>query len=330
MQTQVRFRYRVDIILPIVIALIAPGLSALTNTENALPKAIAIVPRWILGSVLIYGFWQFLWFSWRLELKYKILWLISGLLINTMVIAGVNYHYENEFFQNLEWLYIFRIVMGSIIFLSIQYSLRNQQSISNLQLEKEQIETDKYKAQLKTLRTQVNPHFLFNSLNTLRSMVRQNHNNSEQFIMSLSDFYRQTLKHNDHSTLPLSEELDVLKSYLFLMSCRNADSVKVNIDIDEKLLQYSLPALSLQIVVENCFKHNTMTSKSPLYINILNADDDYIEVNNNVQPKIGQTEPSGYGLDLLTKRYDLMKVSNGLMVNQTTDQFSVRLKLVQL
>ena len=93
-------------------------------------------------------------------------------------------------------------------------------------------------------------------------MVRQQHTNSEQFVMSLSQFYRQTLKHNEDTTLPLSEEIDVLESYLFLMKSRHGDAVFVSLQIDPALFSLHLPTLALQAVAENCFKHNSMTSKT--------------------------------------------------------------------
>ncbi|MEL7063062.1 MAG: histidine kinase, partial [Bacteroidota bacterium] len=101
-----------------------------------------------------------------------------------------------------------------ILFLGIQYVLHSQRKSSRLFLEKERLQTENYKSQLQVLQAKIDPHFLFNSLNTLRSMVRQSHENSEQFILSLSDFYRQTLTYNENTQLQLSEELAVLESYI--------------------------------------------------------------------------------------------------------------------
>lgn len=215
-----------------------------------------------------------------------------------------------------------------VLILSIQYALKAQQNIARLSLEKEQLQSENYKTQLKALRAQIDPHFLFNSLNTLRSMVRQHHANSEKFVMSLADFYRQTLKHNENTPLPLSDELEVLKSYVFLMKSRNEGSVSVTYAIEEGSDQMHLPALALQVVVENCFKHNSMTAKSPLNIRISNTEDGYIEVCNNLQPKLGNDDPSGLGLEMLRKRYELIKIPQGVVVTETPDTFCVKLKLI--
>jgi LytS/YehU family sensor histidine kinase len=237
------------------------------------------------------------------------------------------FYFINEFDDSKKYN-LFRIIFAIFVFLPIQYALKAQQNIARLQLEKEQLQTENYKAQLKVLRAQIDPHFLFNSLNTLRTMVRYQHSNSEHFIMSLSDFYRQILKHNENNTLPLYEELKVLQSYLFLMKSRNEEAISINLDIDPSLYHFHLPGLALQVLLENCFKHNSMTSKKPLLIEIKNTDEFYIMVKNNIQPKIGDNDSSGYGLELLKKRYALMKVQKGVIINKTPEYFSVKLKLL--
>jgi LytS/YehU family sensor histidine kinase len=231
-------------------------------------------------------------------------------------------------YEYFRWFTLVRFALLSALFLLIQYALKAEQKLARLRLEKEQIQSENYRVQLKALRGQVDPHFLFNSLNTLRSMVRQQNANSEKFVMSLSDFYRQTLRHNKNTTLPLAEELQVLESYLFVMKSRNEDAILVHIDIDADLMDSHLPTLALQVVAENCFKHNSMTSILPLHIDIENIGEDYIRITNNLQPKIGETNPSGMGLDLLRKRYELMDVAQGIVIEHTPERFSVQLKLI--
>jgi tetratricopeptide (TPR) repeat protein len=198
-----------------------------------------------------------------------------------------------------------------------------------LEQQKEEIQIENYKAQLKVLQSQVDPHFLFNAFNTLRTMVRNQHTNAEKYVMSLSDLYRQALMHHDENIVPLSKELDVLKSYLFLMKSRNENAVLVDIDIDEHLFEHHLPTMALQIVVENCFKHNSMSSKKPLNIDITSTEDSYIEVCNNLQPKIGEVKSSGHGLEILKKKYELLNIQDGLLIEKTPGEFCVKLKLIK-
>ena len=160
-------------------------------------------------------------------------------------------------------------------------------------------------------------------------MVRQNSVNSEKFIIGLSDFYRQVLKYNENTTLPLSEEIAVLKSYLFLMKNRNEKALLINSkEINEKYNNYKIPTLALQSIVENCFKHNSMSSNNPLKIEIRTTDEAYVQVINNLQPKLSPQETSGLGLDLLKKRYHLLAIRNGVIVEPKETFFSVKLKLI--
>lgn len=319
---------KINIILPIALAIILPGLGYSANPELIWVKSIGLFGVWFITSVVLYLIWHLLWYLWDFKSgnnKWKFLAVLVALV---GFVFGASFLISSEDLGNFKLQNIGRALLGVILFLAIQYALRTQQNISRLLLEKEQMQTENYKVQLKALRAQIDPHFLFNSLNTLRSMVRHQHANSEKFIMSLSGFYRQTLKHNENTTLPLSEELDVLQSYLFLMKSRNEEAVSVDVDIDPAFHQFHLPTLALQIVVENCFKHNSMTSKRPLHIKICSTKDYYIRVSNNLQPKLGENDSSGFGLELLRKRYDLMNIQKGLIVEKTPDQFSVKLKLI--
>ena len=318
---------KINIILPIVLALLLPLLSIYTNEQIDFQNSTLFYAIWALSSFILYNLWHLLWYLWDLKREYKNWKYLLKIAACCIGIFGGILLIRNNI-EVLNFFSLTRPFIGIVLFLVIQYALKAQEHISQLQVEKEQIQTENYKAQLKVLHAKIDPHFLFNSLNTLRSMVRQGHGNSEKFILSLSDFYRQTLKYNENTRLQLSEELMVLESYLFLMKNRNEEAVFVDIAIDKSLNSYFLPTLALQIVVENCFKHNSMTSKMPLRIEISSTNDGYIEVKNNLQPKISTVESTGNGLDLLIKRYELMNISKGILIEQSPNQFSVKLKLI--
>ena len=319
---------KVNTVLPIVLALVLPGLSVYANPHDYLSPRLGLFGSWISSSISIYLLWYILWYLFDTTHKYPRWWFIVALLLFYGIAFLLLSFFVFKDGSLFRWITFFRLIMGSFMFLSIQYAMRAQQNISRLHLEKEQIQTENYRAQLKALRAKIDPHFLFNSLNTLRSMVRQKHDNSEEFIVSLSDFYRQTLKHEENATIRLSEELAVLQSYLFVMKNRNADAICIKLTMDEAFNDFHLPTLALQVVVENCFKHNSMTSKRPLHIEIFPAKDNYIEVRNNIQPKIGHQTSSGFGLDILKKRYALMNIPEGVIIEKTPQYFSVKLKLI--
>ena len=280
-----------------------------------------------MSSFVLYNLWYLLWYLWDLKRRYndwKYVLKIAACSIG--VIGGFLIIRSNA--ELFSYFKLTRPLLGVFIYLVFQYTMKVQENIANLQVEKERMQTEHYKAQLKVLHAKIDPHFLFNSLNTLRAMVRQGHSNSEKFILGLSDFYRQTLTYNENTRLPLSEELSILESYLFLMKNRNEEAVFVDIRIEESLYSFFLPTFALQIVTENCFKHNSMTSKMPLHIEISNTDDKYIMVKNNIQPKIKAEESTGNGLNSLAKRYELMNTSSGVIVEQSSDHFIVKLKLI--
>lgn len=314
--------------LPIALSAVLPGLNIYSNLgieglERVRPGMI-----WITSSIFLYVLWHLLWVIWDLNTKFKYTLFLIIPIIYISAMYGVFILFSVAAVNSFDWSYFFRVSLGCILFIAIQYALKTQQNISRLLLEKEQMQNENYKAQIKALHARIDPHFLFNSLNTLRSMVRQQHSNSEQFIMSLSDFYRQTLKYTENTTLQLSKELAVLQSYLFLMQNRNGEAIAVHLDIDDALEQKQLPTLALQVVAENCFKHNSMTTRNPLKIEIKSTDDHYIQIKNNIQPIIGEKKSTGFGLASLKKRYELMQIKDGVLVEQSSEEFSVKLKLI--
>lgn len=291
-------------------------------------SGIRLLASWTVTSLLLYNLWYLVWYLWELKSNFRNSAYRVNLALLLLVVIGFVVFINRFSNEALRSVYFIRFIISASLFAVIQYALRAQGNIAQLRLEKEQIQTENYKVQLKALQTQVDPHFLFNSLNTLRSMVRQQHTHTEQFVISLGGFYRQTLKHNDNTTLQLAKELEVLQSYLFLMKNRNEAAINIDIDIDASVKALHLPTLALQTVVENCFKHNSMSSKMPLHIKISN-EKDYLVVSNNIQPKIGGADISGYGLDLLKKRYGLMNVPRGIIIEQTPIEFRVQLKLIR-
>lgn len=223
---------------------------------------------------------------------------------------------------------LIRILIPVVLITIIQLVLKAQQDLATLSIEKEQIQTEYYKSQIEALHAKIDPHFLFNSMNTLRSLVRQGDPNAEQFIISFGDFYRQTLKHTDQVTIQVNDEIEIVKSYLFLMKSRNNGSVTVQWNISGAINLKQIPSLALQIIIENCFKHNSMSYKNPLRIDIKNTSDSYIEVTNNIQPKLDQNLPSGYGLEILKNRYELMNIQHGIIITTDKNEFKVKLKLI--
>jgi len=320
----------IEKILPVILSIAFPALSAVTTRGiieiNEVTGLMLI--RWAAVSLLLYILWHVLAFVTNKAIKHKLFWILIAATV--LLIIVYNIFLLTPIFpkKDINWMFIVRYFIAIVPFLAIQYAFRANKKVARLELEKQQMQTENYKVQLEALRTKADPHFLFNSLNTLRTMVRHQDLKAEQFILSLSDFYRQTLKYNETTFIQLSDEIKVLESYLFLMKNRNEDAVQINIDIAEELREHQIPTLALQTVVENCFKHNMMTSKRPLKIQVTGLPDFRIEVCNNIQEKLTLKTSTGYGLESLKKRYELMGIQEGIEVLCSDYNFIIRLKLV--
>lgn len=318
-----------NIMLPVAMAVFLPVLHLFSNVE-VFEFNLDVFHRWFLASVLLYFLWHLLERASHSRVKYRVLRIVIAAVVGSTFAYVFSTLLLFNAWEPIRWNLILKLFSVSALFLIVQRVFAANADIARLQLEKQEVQAENYRVQLLELRTRVDPHFLFNSLNTLRMMVRSKHPDSERFVMSLSDFYGQTLKYNESPTVALSEELGVLRSYLFLVESRNDGGVKVSMDIDEVSLGiYFIPTLSLQIVLENCFKHNSLSSTSPLLISITCADGIYLSVKNNIRPRLTETVPSGFGLDNIAKRYRFLGVQGGVIVTHTDEAFEVRLKLIK-
>lgn len=192
------------------------------------------------------------------------------------------------------------------------------------ELKKEQMAT-KYEA----LKNQVNPHFLFNSLNALTNLVYEDQDQAALFIRQLSKVYRYVLDTQSKELVSLKTELTFLDSYVFLQKIRFDDKLTVDISVDgfeERLL----PPIALQMLLENAIKHNTIAEEEPLTIQISVENDEYIVVKNNLQKKrIPLESSSGMGLSNIKSRYEFLS-KKPVEVTETADEFIVKLPLLAL
>jgi len=156
------------------------------------------------------------------------------------------------------------------------------------------------------LKSQVNPHFLFNSLNTLTNLIEENRENAVLYTERLSDLYRNMLRYHDKELIALAEEWEILMAYLYIQQSRFGEALKIKGDIPERLKeQKRIPPMALQLLVENAIKHNVVSLSSPLMIDIT-ADEEEIRISNPIRPKIRRELESGIGLTNIRSRYALL------------------------
>lgn len=203
-----------------------------------------------------------------------------------------------------------------IIFEIIYFALYSFYSYSTFQIATVKQERKQIELQLKALKSQLSPHFLFNSLNTISSLVFKDKKKAEGFIRCLADMYQYTLNSYQLKLTSLEKELSFVKSYQYLLQTRFGEKFDCTISIDEKLLSTKIPPLTLQMLLENAIKHNVLEEENPLLIRIT-SENNYIKVANNITSKPKQVTSFKIGLKNINSRYLLLNnegiiVTNGL------------------
>jgi hypothetical protein len=187
----------------------------------------------------------------------------------------------------------------------------------------EKLAQEKLLFQYETLKSQVNPHFLFNSLNTLSSLVHSNPPLSEEFIRKLSNIYRYILENQEKDLVPLTDELLFMREYFSLQKIRDEEKIELNVELTEteNLL---IPPVSLQLLIENALKHNAATRKNPLVVTIHNEGLDKLVVRNSLQRKSQLSNSSKTGLKNLNERCRLI-LKREIEIIQTETEFVVKI-----
>lgn len=237
------------------------------------------------------------------------------------------------FFLRKDYLYLYIFLKGLLsigIIYIIQFAINTDAKAQDITLQNQILKTENIKAQFELLRQQVNPHFLFNSLSTLRSMIRSNSEKSEVFVVKLSEIYRQLLLKREKELVSLKEEFEFINDYLFMLDARFEAMLKVNIDVPENFMNLKIPTFSLQLLLENCIKHNIISKDKPLTIKIFYTNPESIIIENNLQPKLTKEEPSGFGLQNLEKRYRLLGMPEGIHIFSDASVFRVKIKLLNI
>lgn len=229
---------------------------------------------------------------------------------------------ENRFlFSHLIWLV--QIVYGYLTAYFLRFLLQSREQ--QLELVSQRAENLQKEATL--LKKQLSPHFLFNSLNTLEGLMKNENVRGKKFLTELSNVYHYLLR--NANVVTLQEELDFTRSYLYMTEVRYGKAFQVQISIPEDWMETHIPAVSIQLLVENAIKHNTFSEEKPLTIEIstdMRPDSLYVIVSNNVNLKPYQqaSRNSGTGLSNLNERYRLMDLPE-IIIRKNDLRFSVEI-----
>lgn len=264
-----------------------------------------------------------LWMQSTVMLAYTVIGNnLVGTIVDQLLFKQGQNHFMSEILINSNSAAIFCTVMIMAIYESVYYMNELRKSVE----ETEVLKRENLNAQLDALKTQVNPHFLFNNLNTLISLIPENPDHAVDFVQQLSKLYRHILEVKDEKSIPLKEELDVLRAYAFLLQTRFGDKLDISIRVPEEKLKQRIVPLSLQILMENAIKHNIVSADKPLKIDVFTQNGSLV-VNNNLQKKNQLIESTGIGLDNIRNRYKLISEKN-LLVQENGSDFTVSIPLL--
>ncbi len=221
---------------------------------------------------------------------------------------------------------------GLVIFIPIfcvYFSLHFLKHWEQSALETERFKKETLKSQLDNLKNHLDPHFLFNNLNILSSLIDYDKNESKKFLDKFADVYRALLKTKDEDLITLEEELAFIDAYVYLLKTRFEENIQVNIAVEGDAIFKMLPPLTIQLLIENAIKHNVISEKRPLVINIATHGNE-LEVSNTLfeKPK-GSDALVGSGLANIKTRYQFF--SNAVVrIEKNADQFCVAVPLLEV
>ncbi len=210
------------------------------------------------------------------------------------------------------------LVSGGLLYWYIKTRERNLRKMQQMQQEKIQF-------QFQVLRNQINPHFLFNSFNTLVSVIEDNPKMAVSYVEHLSEFFRNIVNYRDKDVISVGEEITLMQTYFYLQQKRYGDHLKLNIDVSEEAKKHTfIPPLTLQLLLENAIKHNAVSKETPLLVELFIQDGKWLVMRNNINPKLRKEIGSGMGMQNIINRYNLL-TKEPVLVNNDGDHFTVSL-----
>jgi two-component system, LytTR family, sensor kinase len=214
---------------------------------------------------------------------------------------------------------------NTLIFISLNYVITAYDK-KNLELENAQLKIKNIEATYQQLKKQIHPHFLFNSLNTLNSLIKDNPKNAEIFLKRLSDFLRASIAAHNENMISLRNELKFCIDYLELQKVRFGEALQFTVNIPEDIKSRFVPVFSIQQLVENAIKHNALTVNSPLLIKV-EYNNNRIIISNNIKVKNITEESTGVGLANLTERYKILS-GDEVLISTDNGCFTVSIKIL--
>lgn len=288
------------------------------------------------GSRLVEPFFNRRFYNGKGPVKFLVLFFLAGVVIavlsSTAVVLSIGslvYHYPLQ--KNIEPLKLNIIYAGlvnlffhllhAIFFFFDEYKKKWKEA--------EELKRSSALSQLQLIKSQVNPHFLFNTLNVLSGMVVKDNPDANRYIEEFSKVYRYILNNQEKELVTLQSELEFIEPYVFLLQKRFPEGLIVSIDIPDKYKNGYIIPVALQMLVENAIKHNVVSRARPLHIELHANGNNTLIVRNNLQPKQNRENSTLIGLKNISKRYELVS-GKSVIVHQEEKSFEVVLPLLHL
>lgn len=270
--------------------------------------------------------------------KRTVISIISILVANTILVYFCNYinfvvvqktanthEYFSGRYNFINWFTI-NIALLISTFLHAKGFMEELKKTSKKEVVEQKLIAKSANAQFESLKNQLDPHFLFNSLNVLSSLIDENPRQAQKFTASMSKIYRYVLEQKDKELVTVEDEIEFAKTYCDLLKTRFEDSVDFMFDVEKEDFRRFVVPLSLQLLLENCIKHNFATSSKPLRIRIF-SENDTLCIENNLQVREQMKESSGIGLSNIVQRYSLLTRRN-VFIEKSEDYFKVKLPVL--
>ena len=223
--------------------------------------------------------------------------------------ATYEFYIQKPLWKRYWFIALVILLTAGLLYWYIKNRERNLKKMQKLQEEKIQF-------QFQVLRNQINPHFLFNSFNTLISTIEENPKMAVGYVEHLSEFFRNIVNYRDKEVITLGEEITLMHTYFYLQQKRYGDNLKLNINITEEAKKHIfIPPLTLQLLLENAIKHNAVSKETPLLVELYIENEKWLILRNNINPKLSKETGSGMGLQNIINRYNLLNGEPVLIKN---------------
>lgn len=248
----------------------------------------------------------------------------------TILFSGYDYFHFMEYEMKRADFYL---ALASTLTLNIIGTILNEaadamEKWKNTVTESEQLKKANLQSQLDGLKEQVNPHFLFNSLNSLSSLISEDPQKANRFLNEMSKVYRYLLRANEESLTTLGNELQFIQSYYHLLKTRYNEGISLDIRVTDDCLNYCIPPLTLQLLTENAVKHNTILKEQPLKIEIVADHSGHLTIKNNLQLKTIKMPSTRIGLSNIVSKYRLLNQPD-IVIRENKKEFSVIVPLIK-